>query len=227
MPVSSRRSRRSLSRAHSAISNAPNPLRTELGTRFFSELPRTPGVYFMLGSGDRLLYVGKAKNLRARLLTYAQFKAGKTEERLLELVAHVRSIRWEDHPSEAAALKREADLLRALKPPYNVAGTDEEYYLYLGIRTASAGRMDFRLSNWPDFEDEGYRIFGAYRNRGLVKRSYTALLRLIHAYQCKSPRFSYPAKISREMPPWVYRMRFPRSWSFPCAIFFRVKVAGC
>jgi excinuclease UvrABC nuclease subunit len=199
-----------------------NPLRSQLGARFFKELPCTPGVYFMLGSGGRLLYIGKAKNLNARLSTYAQFKVGKTEERLLELVAHVRAIRWEDTPTEADALKREADLLRALRPPYNRAGTDDELYLYLGVRqerTGSGRWLGFRLSNWPDFEEEGYEIFGAYRNRRLVKRSYTALLRLIHAYQCASPRFSYPAKISREAPPWIYRMKFPEELESPLREF--------
>jgi excinuclease ABC subunit C len=199
-----------------------NPLKEALGERFFRALPRTPGVYFMLGAGERLLYVGKAKNLKARLRTYAQLKQGQADERILELIAHVQEIRWEDHASEARALARETELLRVLRPPYNVAGTDEELFLYIGTRparTASGNRMDFRLSNWPGFESEGYEVFGAYRNRGKVKRSYTALLRLVHAYQCSSPRFSYPAKISRTAPPWQYRMRFPQELEAPLRDF--------
>jgi hypothetical protein len=196
-----------------------NLLESTLGRRFFDSLPKTPGVYFMFGSAERLLYVGKAKSLRARLRSYARLRPGKAEARLLELVSHVRAIRWEDHATESKALARESELLRVLRPPYNIQGTDEELYLYLGIR--DAGRLlELRLSNWPDFEDEGYEIFGGYRSRRKVKSGYASLLRLVHAYQCSHPRFySYPARISREDPPWCYRMAFPEELRAPLRLF--------
>lgn len=202
----------------------PNPLKTRLGEDFFKSLPKSPGVYFLLGAGNRLLYVGKAKGLRARLRSYARVHPGNSEERIVELVAHVRAIRWEEHPSEGAALLREGELLRGLRPPYNVAGTDEELYLYIGVRDAKASRpsIDLRLSNWPDFtepDDARYRVYGAYRNRGRVKRGYAALLRLLHACQIESPRFSYPARISREAPPWQYRARLAPELTRPLGEF--------
>jgi hypothetical protein len=228
-----------------------NPLLTRLGEKFFASLPTTPGVYFMMGANGRLLYIGKAKNLRARLRSYARLKPEATighrgrrydNERLLELVEHIRSIRWEDHPTEAAALLRESELLRGLRPPYNVAGTDEELYLYIGIREVAPNRkaapthLDFRINNWPDFDEpvadteaqanpgaqgnpesqgklcpKPYEVFGAYRHRRKIKRGYVALLRLLHAYQCDTPRFSYPGRISRDAPPWQYRAKFPEA----------------
>lgn len=198
-----------------------NPLKGTLGAAFFKSLPQTPGVYFMLGADGRILYIGKAKSLKARLSTYSQLKPGKAEERILELIEQVRKIRWENHPTEAKALARESELLRVLRPPFNVAGTDEEIYLYIGIRKPATARpqLEFRLSNEPDFGEDGYEIFGGYRNRGKVKRGYVALLRLIHAYQCASPRFSYPARISRVAPPWQYRTRFPQELDRPLRDF--------
>jgi excinuclease UvrABC nuclease subunit len=190
------------------MSHSSNPLKSTLGEEFFKDLPNAPGVYFMLGSGERLLYIGKAKRLRTRLRSYARLMPGKDEERLVEMISHVRSIRWELQATEAKALAREAALLHALRPPYNVAGTEDELYLYIGVRRERTA-LELKLSNWPDFEDEGYEIYGAYRQRGKIKRGFGALLRLLYAYQCK-PRFShYPARISREKPPWVHRTEFP------------------
>ena len=215
-----------------------NPLIQTLGEQFFQELPRAPGVYFMLGASERVLYIGKAKSLRARLRSYARAKPGAAEDRTLEMIAQVRSIRCERHATEKRALAREADLLRVLKPPYNIAGTDDELFLYIGIRCirrASGFQVEFRLSNWPDFpglpklpnlpnlQEEGFEVFGGYRNRGKVKRSYSALLRLIYAYQCKGSRFSYPARISREQPPWLYKMRFPQELEAPLRDFLSGK----
>jgi hypothetical protein len=86
------------------------------------DAPPTPGVYFLLGEGRRLVYVGKASNLGRRLRD------------------HVRSRRWnqvtdvcfEALPSEGAALAREADILAALRPPWNRAHLDD-YFSFVSI----------------------------------------------------------------------------------------------
>jgi hypothetical protein len=57
-----------------ALFESENPLVERLGNDLFNDLPRTPGIYKMYGSADRLLYVGKAKDLRSRLQTYRRAK---------------------------------------------------------------------------------------------------------------------------------------------------------
>lgn len=80
--------------------------------------PATAGVYFFLSPSRELLYVGKAGNLRSRLAQHA-----KGGGRLSGLYERAAEVRWEEHPSEDAAVRREADLLVSLQPPYNASGS--------------------------------------------------------------------------------------------------------
>src|SRR5262245_44002315 len=108
-----------------------------LRARVREEGPRRPGVYGMLDDAGELIYVGKAKNLRNRLLSYFRpnsrdFKAGK-------MLKHVRGIIWETGPSEFAALLRELELIRRWHPRWNVqgrAGRRRFRYVCLGRRPA-------------------------------------------------------------------------------------------
>src|SRR5262245_28693303 len=82
--------------------------------------PKVPGVYGMLDPRGRLVYVGKAKNLRARLLSY--FRPVSRDPKAGRIVAHARTILWEHAPSEFAALLRELELIRRFRPSFNVHG---------------------------------------------------------------------------------------------------------
>lgn len=82
--------------------------------------PRVPGVYGMLDPRGRLVYVGKAKNLRARLMSY--FRPASRDPKAGKIVAHARTVLWEHAPSEFAALLRELELIRRFRPSFNVQG---------------------------------------------------------------------------------------------------------
>lgn len=93
------------------------------------QAPRTPGVYGMLGPKGHVVYVGKAKNLRARLLSYfrdsSDPKAGK-------IIRHTHTLVWEHVPDEFAALLRELELIRRFRPRFNVLGQPgRQRYVYL------------------------------------------------------------------------------------------------
>lgn len=81
--------------------------------------PRKPGVYGILDAHGELIYVGKAKMLRARLLSY--FRPGR-ERRSARIINQARAIAWELCPSEFAALLRELELIRRWRPRLNVQG---------------------------------------------------------------------------------------------------------
>jgi predicted GIY-YIG superfamily endonuclease len=100
----------------------PRPLVERLGPGFFRQLPTGPAVYLMRDRADAILYVGKARNLRRRLGSYRVANPDRLPRRLLRLLAQVHRIEWENCADEAAALSREADLLRAVRPPFNRAG---------------------------------------------------------------------------------------------------------
>lgn len=95
--------------------------------------PKLPGVYGMLDPRNRLTYVGKAKNLRSRLLSY--FRPNSRDAKAGKIVAQARAIVWETGPSEFAALLRELELIRTFCPSYNVLGQPGRRrftYLHLG-----------------------------------------------------------------------------------------------
>lgn len=80
-------------------------------------LPETPGVYFFYGEDDSLLYVGKSKNLAARVPSH--FASGESNTRSLRLAQQIRRIEWEETAGELAALLREARLVKERQPLFN------------------------------------------------------------------------------------------------------------
>src|SRR5262245_12205879 len=99
--------------------------------------PRLPGVYGMLDPRGRLVYVGKAKVLRARLLSY--FLKGSRHEKAGRIIDQTRTIVWEPGPCEFAALIRELELIRRWRPGYNVQGQpgrERQVYLCVGRKPA-------------------------------------------------------------------------------------------
>lgn len=192
-----------------------NPLRKNFPADFFRSIDSSPGIYLMLGSKDSILYIGKAKNLKSRLNDYPQAKPGTAPEHILEMLESVRHIEWHVCESEEAALAKESELLHAIRPPFNIAQTEEEHYLFLGVRDEKPGRVGFRLSRHADVEAEGYAVYGCFRHRAKIKSGYSALMRLLYAGTFDKPRFSYPAKITRASPPWVHAANVPSEWRRP------------
>ena len=85
------------------------------------DAPTTPGVYYLVGPQRRLLYVGKASNLRRRLADHARSGRWKT----------VVDVRWELVRSDAAAIQREADVIVALRPPRNRSIRRDQFFGYV------------------------------------------------------------------------------------------------
>ena len=92
----------------------PRPLVERLGPDFFKQAPEAPGVYLMRAMDERVLYVGKAKNLRKRLCNYRVANPDRLRKRHLRLLRAVARIELELCRDEQAALAREAELLLAL-----------------------------------------------------------------------------------------------------------------
>jgi excinuclease UvrABC nuclease subunit len=100
----------------------PKPLVERFGQEFFSRLPTSPGVYFMCGASEGVLYVGKARNLRKRLGSYRVANPERMPRRIIRLLHQVRRIEWDECPTEEAARQREELLICVLAPKFNAAG---------------------------------------------------------------------------------------------------------
>lgn len=95
--------------------------------------PRTPGVYGMIDARGRIVYVGKAKNLRARLMSY--FRENSRDPKAGKIIQHTSVLVWERTGDELAALLRELELIQTLRPRFNVLGVpgvQRYHYLCLG-----------------------------------------------------------------------------------------------
>jgi DNA polymerase-3 subunit epsilon len=91
--------------------------------------PSRPGVYLFRGAGDQVLYVGRARDLRARLRSY--FRTDRQRPAVEAAIAAVERIEWRILGSELEAALEELRLLRELRPPANARGSRPDRYLYL------------------------------------------------------------------------------------------------
>jgi excinuclease UvrABC nuclease subunit len=99
-----------------------------------------PGVYRMLGEGGEVVYVGKSKRLRTRLLSY--FRAEYPRDKGARIVREAQSIEWSYVPSEFAALLEELRLIKRLRPRFNVAmKRDARHYAFVRVAGGVAPRL--------------------------------------------------------------------------------------
>lgn len=102
-----------------------------------SHAPKLPGVYGMLDDRGRVVYVGKAKSLRARLLSY--FRENSRDPKAGKIIRHTRTLVWEHAADEFAALLRELELIRRFRPRFNVLGQPgPRRYVYLCLGKSPA-----------------------------------------------------------------------------------------
>lgn len=109
----------------------------ELRRKVRQHCPRLPGVYGMIDANGQLAYVGKAKDLRARLLCY--FRLNSRDPKAGRIIQQTRVLAWEPASSEFAALLRELELIRRWQPRLNVQGQPRRgrrTYVCLGRRPA-------------------------------------------------------------------------------------------
>lgn len=105
--------------------------------------PRSPGVYKMYDADGMLLYVGKAKNLHARLKQYLDISKLELHKQVMRTL--VARVDWEIVPTETDALVREQELIKTQKPKYNIMLTDGKMYPMIALTSAKYPRlMKFR-----------------------------------------------------------------------------------
>jgi hypothetical protein len=201
-----------------------NPLPCKLGLHFFRALPRRPGVYTFL-AGSRVLYVGKAKDLRARLDSYRHASPGAVSSKVIRMIHEATSARFEECASEQAALLRENELILAHRPPYNRVGVRPESYLFVGLRAEMRDGMrsagtELALRLTPSANPEDDTLFGAFRARAATREGYGALLRLLWAVYAELPeRFEFPVGLTRERPPATFAISLsPRAGRLPTLV---------
>ena len=153
---------------------------------FLTKLPSDPGIYRMLDEKGIVLYVGKAANLKKRVTSY--FNKQNTGAKTRSLVNQIAAIEISVTRSETEALLLESNLIKALRPKYNILLRDDKSYPYI------------HLSNHPEFPRiELYRskkkplsgdFFGPYPSSMAVKETIVTIQKVFKIRNCRDNYFN-------------------------------------
>ncbi|HEX9797379.1 MAG TPA: excinuclease ABC subunit UvrC [Anaerolineales bacterium] len=143
-------------------------------------LPPKPGCYLMKDEQGRVLYVGKAVNLRSRVRSYFQPSAQLTIK-TGELVARVTDVEWIVVGSELEALILEMNLIKRHRPKYNVRLKDDKRYPYIRVHWADAFPT---VTVTRRLKDDGSRYFGPYTSVWAVHQTLDVLRRIFPYLTC-------------------------------------------
>jgi excinuclease ABC subunit C len=185
------------------MSESPLPPPPFDGKVFVSTLTGSPGVYRMFNANDDLLYVGKAGNLKKRVGSY--FLKPKMDPRIAAMVAQIARMETTVTRTEAEALLLEAQLIKSLKPRYNIVLRDDKSYPYIHLTGAASGRAASRRSgaaeDVPPSEAyprlafhrgaraAGGRYFGPFPSAGAVRESLDVIQKLFKIRNCEDSYF--------------------------------------
>lgn len=149
-------------------------------------IPTNPGVYRWYDDNDRILYVGKAKNLKARLVSYFA-KPEKLHERTRRMVESAVRIDWTIVKTEFEALQLEFTWIKEFNPPFNVQFRDDKSYPYLAI---SAGEEFPRVFTSRRRVKGKTKYFGPYTKAWAIRETIDGLLKVFPMRSCADSQFA-------------------------------------
>jgi|TARA_R110002126_G_scaffold13118_3_gene56760 excinuclease ABC subunit C len=153
--------------------------------KFAANLSLRPGVYRMINEHDDVLYVGKAKALQKRVLSYTQPQ--RLSGRIQRMVAQTRTMEFIETASEAEALLLEANLIKKLKPKYNILLRDDKSFPYIKITNTH----DFPLlEKHRGVQEKNIEYFGPFANAGAVNHTIAFLQKAFLLRNCSDNVFA-------------------------------------
>lgn len=152
--------------------------------RAVKTLSSSPGVYRMIDDTEAILYVGKARNLKRRVAAYTRPK--KHPLRIQRMIAATNKLEFIETHTEAEALLLESNLIKRLKPLYNILLRDDKSFPYIRLTTSSL---------WPQLikhrgtQNAGGEYYGPFASAGAVNRTLAALQRAFPLRDCSDSVF--------------------------------------
>ena len=157
-----------------------------------SNIPEHPGVYRFFNKADKVIYVGKAKNLKNRLSNYFQANLATKTNRMVHEAVRVD---WTIVSTELEALALEFSWIKQYQPKYNVQFKDDKSYPYLAISLSDEYPMIFitRKDKRP-----GLKYFGPYTNAWALRNTFEVLLKVFPVRSCSSSNFKRAQRSKRQ-----------------------------
>jgi excinuclease ABC subunit C len=164
---------------------------------FVKTLPASPGVYRMIDEAGEVVYVGKARNLKARVTNYTRPEG--LDVRIQRMIAATRSMEFVRTETEAEALLLEANLIKRLKPRFNVLLRDDKSFPYILIATDHEAP---ELMKHRGVRRRKGHYFGPFASALAVKRTITALQRAFLLRTCSDSFYK-----ARTRPCMLYQIK--------------------
>ena len=147
---------------------------------FLATVNRKPGVYRMIDKNDKVMYVGKAKNLKNRISSY--FRATGLSTRIMSLVGNISRIEVINTRTESEALLLENDLIKNLNPRYNILFRDDKSYPYVFLSNHDFPRLTV-FRGKPDNSKGSY--FGPFPSAGSIRYTINHVQRMFQLRNCE------------------------------------------
>ena len=149
------------------------------------KLTQKPGVYRMIDKNGDILYVGKAKNLRKRVASYA--KLDGNSNRIKRMISEISSMAFLTTETEVEALLLEQNLIKELKPKYNVLLRDDKSFPYIYLSTHQSFP---RLSKHRGGRGKLGKYYGPFSSAPATNRTINQLQKAFLLRTCTDPDFS-------------------------------------
>ena len=154
------------------------------------QAPKDPGVYQFLNSEKKIIYIGKAKNIRTRIRSYFQ-QSNKMSPKTVTMLKHINDLEWIVVRSEVEALMTEANLIKKYKPRYNIDLRDDKSYPFIRITNEPYPQVFLTRKVVRD----GSKYFGPFTD---VRRLRVILKALYKVFPIRSCSFYLDDKIIKE-----------------------------
>ncbi len=165
------------------------------------KLPEAPGVYFFLGPRKEILYIGKATNLRSRVLSYfANDIAEKRSPLIAQMVAAAKTVDWTVTDSTLEALILETNLIRTHRPRHNTRAKDDKSYNHLVITNEAWPRvLVVRGKDLTSEYAEGdlQYVFGPFTSSTLFREALKIVRKIFKYYDTPDPVGQEKSKLTR------------------------------